>query len=287
MPNHVTNFVKAPVHVLLALLNNKLNPDFERVIPTTLPFKDAVSDTTSMTIARNFELLKAMTPEERNAFFINVNGKNHKWESFNVTEEGRQLVTRPIVEVGNEIFQNLLQTGFPTWYEWNIHHWGTKWMPYQVMANLDDNDPFIVFQTAWSSPFPVFEAVSRAFPNEMVSVAYADEDTCHNFGIVGFINGYVTPLQPAIFLNEKLQRIKTIFDFCVSLTQLNHHGLAPTQTEPYAQWVEEDLFRSAKGRRFIESWEEVNHFKQSPKYFETLENQHKTVMSVENYDIQM
>lgn len=287
MPNHVTNFVKAPVHVLLALLDNKLNPDFERVIPTTLPYKDAVSDSTSMTIARNFELLKAMTPEERNAFFISVNGKNHKWESFNVTDEGRQLVTRSMVEVGNEIFQNLLQTGFPTWYEWNIHHWGTKWMPYQAMANLDDNDPFIVFQTAWSSPFPVFETLSRRFPNEMISVAYADENICNNFAIVGFINGYITPLQPAIFLNQKLKGIKTIFDFCISLTMLNHHGLAPSQTELFARWEEEAFFKSAKGRYFLEVWEDEYHYEASHNGLEVLESYHTTPMEIKNYHIKL
>jgi len=61
---------------------------------------------------------------------------------------------------------NLARFGYSTWYDWRLKHWGTKWPAYSPWwpgvpyadgeAHLD-----LGFETAWSSPVPVVEALAR------------------------------------------------------------------------------------------------------------------------------
>jgi len=52
----------------------------------------------------------------------------------------------------------------PNWYDWNIFNWGTKWNAYDIHIESEwDGDDCcemeIHFDTAWSPPFPVIEAL--------------------------------------------------------------------------------------------------------------------------------
>jgi len=52
----------------------------------------------------------------------------------------------------------------PNWYDWNIFNWGTKWNAYgiHIESEWDGDDCCemeIHFDTAWSPPFPVIEAL--------------------------------------------------------------------------------------------------------------------------------
>jgi hypothetical protein len=51
------------------------------------------------------------------------------------------------------------------WYDWNIREWGTKWDACDVDLN-DDSETSLgySFNTAWSIPEPVFNAIVRKFP---------------------------------------------------------------------------------------------------------------------------
>ena len=56
------------------------------------------------------------------------------------------------------------------WYEWNNANWGTKWDACQSSLDMDEleeaianNDSYhFEFDTAWSPPIPVFEAMAKA-----------------------------------------------------------------------------------------------------------------------------
>src|ERR1700690_871409 len=45
-------------------------------------------------------------------------------------------------------------------YEWCVNHWGTKWNAYEV-AYTDG----VYFQTAWSTPLPIWAELSKRFPD--------------------------------------------------------------------------------------------------------------------------
>jgi hypothetical protein len=51
------------------------------------------------------------------------------------------------------------------WYDWNIREWGTKWDACDVDLN-DDSETSLgySFNTAWSIPEPVFQAIVQKFP---------------------------------------------------------------------------------------------------------------------------
>jgi len=55
-------------------------------------------------------------------------------------------------------------TGFNNWYNWCIENWGTKWNAYNTF--YDHNDDFIQFEfdTAWSCPEPIFNALAKQYP---------------------------------------------------------------------------------------------------------------------------
>lgn len=51
------------------------------------------------------------------------------------------------------------------WYDWNVREWGTKWDACDADLN-DDSETSLgySFNTAWSIPEPVFNAIVRKFP---------------------------------------------------------------------------------------------------------------------------
>lgn len=81
--------------------------------------------------------------------------------------------------------------------------WGTKWNAYSQV--VDDRTTRLEFDTAWSHPFPVIEALSRQFPDEPIHVQYADEDLGSNLGEYTILNGNIiddaTPGDPAARLD--------------------------------------------------------------------------------------
>ena len=68
------------------------------------------------------------------------------------------------------------ETGFPSWYEWSINNWGTKWNAYQFKerGNLGVRYTF-EFQTAWAFPEPVFIQLTNMFPELVFEVVCFDE----------------------------------------------------------------------------------------------------------------
>lgn len=52
--------------------------------------------------------------------------------------------------------------GYDNWYDWKNAKWGTKWGAYEF--EMYDTNSFR-FQTAWSTPDPVFEKWAEMYPN--------------------------------------------------------------------------------------------------------------------------
>jgi len=83
---------------------------------------------------------------------------------------------------------NIRTHGHPTWYSWSIEHWGTKRNAY----SQEDRAPNVIkFETAWSTPLPIFNALAERFPNIEFTVEYADEDIGSNQGVLIYRHGYL------------------------------------------------------------------------------------------------
>lgn len=85
---------------------------------------------------------------------------------------------------------NIKKYGFPTWYEWSIENWGTKW---DVDADFECYGGTIElhFDTAWNTPVPIFKKLSEQFPNLVIYVEFADEDLGSNCGTYALWEGKI------------------------------------------------------------------------------------------------
>lgn len=70
-------------------------------------------------------------------------------------------------------------------YDWCIENWGTKWNAYDISYGWDD----VYFDTAWSTPRPIWVELSKRFPALEIVIEYADEDIGHNCGILVYKDG--------------------------------------------------------------------------------------------------
>jgi hypothetical protein len=81
--------------------------------------------------------------------------------------------------------------GFSDWYEWRVFNWGTKWNASDVELNLETPQQIhISFQTAWSPPLPVIEAISKQFPFTYITLDWEEEGGY--YGKLEFEKGVVT-----------------------------------------------------------------------------------------------
>lgn len=62
------------------------------------------------------------------------------------------------------------------WYDWNINNWGTKWDAYDVsIESHTDLSVTYCFNSAWSPPVNVFQALCLKYPNLSLNLYYEEE----------------------------------------------------------------------------------------------------------------
>lgn len=169
MPNHVTTNMKAPSHVIQALINEEERIDFGKIIPFTGSFDwDGISGDAE-TLA---EKVVGM-PFSENPLLGSLQ---------HASRERVQLGSLP-----DESFEQFIQmlrnhraTGFFHSMDFAREMWGTKWNAYD--ASIDLNAGSARFDTAWSFPEPVIVKLSELFPDDEIAIEYADEDIGSNCG---------------------------------------------------------------------------------------------------------
>lgn len=89
---------------------------------------------------------------------------------------------------GRKALAAIVETGYPSWYEWSIANWGTKWNAYDYDERSRGDGRFVFkFNTAWSFPEPVFRKLATLYPTLVFAVIAFDEGG--NFGCEGEFNG--------------------------------------------------------------------------------------------------
>lgn len=62
------------------------------------------------------------------------------------------------------------------WYDWSIANWGTKWNAYgQSIEQGFDGEAILTFDTAWSPPIPVIEALRKKYPKAAIYGSWLEE----------------------------------------------------------------------------------------------------------------
>ena len=91
-------------------------------------------------------------------------------------------------DLGKQAFHNIREFGCPTWYEWRVQNWGTKWNA----SSAEIAEGRMSFLTAWNAPEPVIEKLSEMFPTVSIHYVWADEDIGYNCGKRTYQGGVVT-----------------------------------------------------------------------------------------------
>lgn len=169
MPNHISNELTGPKHVLDSLQSpaddgGVIAVDFNTVIP--MP---AVLDGDSAMHINRW----AMLAMGRSAHLY-----------------GHEPFPKDFSEADFAMFlqriRAIKETGFVSWFEWCCEKWGTKWNAYEGKRV---SDTAVRFETAWSAPLPVIEALSLKFPSQPLSLRWASEDHGANTGSITMQNG--------------------------------------------------------------------------------------------------
>lgn len=107
--------------------------------------------------------------------------------------EGNDENKKQWIELAKTLIDNCDKYGFPTWYEWCCHNWGTKWNSSEVCICNAGNEAVVYFQTAWDCAYPIAKRLSEKFPDLSFTISFADEDISVNCGEYTLINGVEQP----------------------------------------------------------------------------------------------
>ena len=198
MPNHVENHIEfnGDKQQIDAMINKIKSDkygigtiDFKKIItmPETLNIEAGSKTDRGLKSYREFievytagrsynEALKAL--------------ENIPTESENAFLRQRTDIKRDEWELGKTAWQNIRKYGAPTWYEWSITNWGTKWNAYGYEEGTDYSAcDELTFQTAWTAPHPILRKLSEMFPEIVFKHQWADEDIGMNCGERCYLGG--------------------------------------------------------------------------------------------------
>lgn len=176
MPNYVTNKVQAPSHVISSLLNTNGQVDFN----TVASFR-GINDWRSI----------RSDSEEAAKLVCNIPYSDNEFIASLEKASRARVDIRKMDEQGFEQFIGMVKN----YREWGYLHimdfarevWGTKWNACSPKADIENGT--CEFQTAWDCPYAVFEKLSEKFPNDEITVNFADEDIGSNCGTFVLLSG--------------------------------------------------------------------------------------------------
>ena len=184
MPNHVTNKVNAPTHVLKALINESGKIDFN----TILPFRGQFAWNGIDCAAEEAAQVITAQPLDDHPLIASLQQSNRsRVDALKLSDEGFEQFV--------QMLRNKRSCGHFNTLDFARDVWGTKWNAYGQVIDLDAGE--LSFDTAWSCPLPVLKELSRRHPDADITVRYADEDLGSNCGTVRLKAGETVSLEVA------------------------------------------------------------------------------------------
>lgn len=173
MPNHVLNVLQingtvVQKDLVLDALAGEWEDEEDKDTPRPIDFSKIVPRPPSLDIKSGIE-----------AMVVRYESEGNTMDDIRARPSFDQVVYEQCKE-------NVRLHGAPTWCEWSIENWGTKWNAYQQKI-LDYG--LIEFQTAWNCPRKFLQMLAARFPDVELIVKYADEDFGSNCGILTYRNG--------------------------------------------------------------------------------------------------
>ena len=198
MPNHVTNILKINgddelVEKIKSEIcgddedGDSIPIDFEKIVPKP----ESLDITSGGNTDNGLAVLQYVAGNEKKI----IEMLNWPWVKNEGITDPDELVKHLIstkkanLEEAAIALVNIEKYGHKDWYSWCNDKWGTKWNAYSQEVGLEGE---IIFQTAWSNPYPIIEALSSKYPDAEFNLRYADEDFGQNVGEYSMKDGEVT-----------------------------------------------------------------------------------------------
>lgn len=198
MPNHVENHIEfnGDKQQIDAMLNKIKSDeygigtiDFNKIIAMPETLNIEAGSRTDHGLKAYREFIEVYTAGRSNKEALKAL-ENIPTESENAFLCQRTDIKRDEWELGKTAWQNIQKYGAPTWYEWSITNWGTKWNAYGYEEGTDYSAcDELTFQTAWSAPHPILRKLSEMFPEIVFKHQWADEDIGMNCGERCYLGG--------------------------------------------------------------------------------------------------
>ncbi len=192
MANHVANIISfkgddAQIKKLLSeVQNDEFGPGsicFQKLIPMPPELNIESGSRTDKGIKAYADCVLGAISEEASADAENQYLRAHP------------EVDRQTFMLGKQACRNIANYNAPTWYEWHIKNWGTKWDAYGYDEGGDYSQTGdLRFLTAWCAPHPILTKLSALYPNVEITHRWADEDIGHNCGSAVYRAGSQTEL---------------------------------------------------------------------------------------------
>ena len=90
----------------------------------------------------------------------------------------------------DDLRREVMEYGYPTWFEWRIQHWGTRCNAYSCVE-LRQGDQTMRFETAWRRVIEIVRALSKKYPDQTVTYRWADAELGADVGEAVFQNGKI------------------------------------------------------------------------------------------------
>ncbi len=201
MPNHVENIItfkgdkKKILEMLEAIKSNDYGlgtVDFNKITPMPESLNIEAGSRTDRGLNLYKEFIGECLFNRKETDVLNFSAKTLA-ESEKVFLSKRKDIDSSEWELGKTAWNNIQNYGAPTWYEWSINNWGTKWNAYGYDVNVDySGNENLWFQTAWSAPHPILQKLSEMYPDITFEHEWADEDLGANCGRKIYRNGECT-----------------------------------------------------------------------------------------------
>lgn len=182
MANYILNTVKMPGIANLPLfkkVNGELHFDFETLVPTpeelNIESGTLTSDSILYFLTKQCKVPILELGEKESALLHTLVGAN--WIETDFQKVAAQMATASSSEkerfyhTGEQYFRNCEKYGVPTWYEWHLRMWGTKWNATDTY--FPDRDT-VSFYTAWAPPSPFMRKLSRTYPEVKIYHFWAE-----------------------------------------------------------------------------------------------------------------
>lgn len=214
MPNHVQNQITAPAEVIEAITRGYTPEEIQS-------HKDEIEE------LRERELTQWFTAERRESALKIREAKAVEMLTEKITDFN-MVIPQPVnIEIGDCSGEH--DEGVICWRPWSIENWGTKWNAYEMsieprengLTELRENGlTELRFDTAWSHPYPVIEALSKKFPEAEIQISYADEDLGYNLGKYEILNGARRDLEDLDFGSDEANEFAAQLKYGKTYTEL-------------------------------------------------------------------